>query len=264
MKKKMKIMKKKMKKKIKKTNRIINTFVIIVIAIYGSVLPVYAALIGGEGGFYYSINRDETATVEEYHGSAEDIVIPSEVFSNAVTAIADNTFSRNNTIKSVVIPNTVTSLGEYAFFGCSSLERAVVPTSITDINAATFYNCTNLREVTIPASVTKIAANAFYGCENLTIKGDRNTAAEAYALEHGYSFEDLHPRLLGDIDGDSAVTSGDALSVLRMSAALEDCSAETLPIADIDGDETITSGDAIEVLRYSASLPANERIGQPL
>lgn len=234
------------------------------------VLPANAALIGGDGGFYYNLKSDNTATLEEYHGSDEDVVIPSDIYSYAVAAIAENTFSNNTTIRSVVIPDSVTTVGAYAFYGCSSFQSATIPSSVTVIKAATFYGDENLTEVLIPASVTQIAANAFNGCDNLTIKGETGSYAETYADEHGIYFESTgEPEppitpISGDIDSDGNVTSADALSVLRMSASLEEYAPDIIPLADVDGDASITSADALEILRFSASLTANERIGQPV
>lgn len=234
------------------------------------ILPANAALIGGDGGFYYNLKSDNTATLEEYHGTDTDVVIPNEIYSYAVVEIAENTFSNNTAIKSVVIPDSIKTVGAYAFYGCTSLESATIPSSVTAIKAATFYGCANLIEITIPASVEKIAANAFNGCENLTIKAETGSYAETYANEHGITFESTNAseppvqQILGDIDGDGNVTSADALSVLRMSASLEEYTPDIIPLADVDGDENITSADALDILRFSASLSANERIGQPL
>ena len=231
------------------------------------ILPANAALIGGDGGFYYNLKSDNTATLEEYHGTDTNVVIPNEIYSYAVVEIAENTFSNNTAIKSVVIPDTINTVGAYAFYGCTSLESATIPSSVTAIKAATFYGCANLTEITIPASVTKIAANAFSGCENLTIKAEPGSYAETYANERGIALasnDEPEHRILGDIDGDGNVTSADALSVLRMSASLEDYTPDIIPLADVDGDENITSADALDILRFSASLSANERIGQPI
>ena len=254
-------------KKILKPTAICAAAVVLVCTL---VFSASAALIGGDGGFYYNIKSDNTATLQEYHGTDTDVVIPSVIYSYTVVEIAENTFSNNATIKSVVIPDSVKTVGAYSFYGCTSLELATIPSSVTAIKAATFYGCINLHEITIPASVEIIAANAFNGCENLTIKAETGSYAETYANEHGITFEStnapeplLQP-ILGDIDGDGNVTSADALSVLRMSASLEEYTPDIIPLADIDGDENITSADALDILRFSASLSANERIGQPI
>ena len=235
-------------------------------------LSAQAALIGGDGGFYYNLKSDKTATLEEYHGSNENITIPSMIYSYTVNTIAENTFSNNTIIKTVVIPESVTTIGAYSFYGCTNLESATIPSSVTSIKAATFYGSTNLTEVIIPASVTQIAANAFNECENLTIIGESGSYAETYAQEHGINFvsTSVSPEspkkitIFGDVDGDERITSADSLFVLRMSVGLEAYTDETIVMVDTDDDNRITSADALELLRYSVGLSANERIGKPI
>ena len=234
-------------------------------------LSAQAALIGGDGGFYYNLKSDKTATLEEYHGSNENITIPSEIYSYTVNTIAENTFSNNTTIKSVVIPDSITTIGAYSFYGCTNLESATIPSSVTSIKAATFYGSTNLTEVIIPASVTQIAANAFIGCDNLTIKAETGSYAETYANENGITFIDPNapepPKtysLVGDADCDGDITSADALYVLRMSVQLEYYAEEDIPYFDVDADNKITSADSLDILRFSVQLSNNERIGKPL
>ena len=62
------------------------------------------------------------------------------------------------------------------------------------------------------------------------------------------------PSLLGDIDGDKEVTSGDAILALRYAAGLEDPTEERKIAADVDRDGSLTAGDAILILRYAAGL----------
>ena len=235
------------------------------------ILPANAALIGGDGGFYYNLKSDNTAILEEYHGTDTNVVIPSEIYSYSVVEIAENTFSNNTTIKSVVIPGSITNIGAYSFYGCTSLESATISSSVTSIKAATFYGCGNLTEVIIPASVTQIAANAFIGCDNLTIKSETGSYAETYANENGITFVDPNapeqPKtylLVGDADCDGDITSADALYVLRMSVQLEYYAEEDIPYFDVDADNKITSADSLDILRFSVQLSNNERIGKPL
>ena len=63
------------------------------ICLFSLSMPASAALIGGDGGFYFSLKSNRTATLEEYHGNSSDIAIPSSIYSYAVTSRAENTFS---------------------------------------------------------------------------------------------------------------------------------------------------------------------------
>lgn len=239
---------------------IITASILLIVSMFAAV-TASAALIGGDGGFYYNLHDNKTATLAEYHGTSEDVNIPGEVYSYTVTEIAENTFSNNTKIRSVRVPETVTAIGAYAFFGCKSLETAVIPSSVEKIGAATFYNCESLTMAAVPPSVTSIAANAFTGCpDGLTIIGIKGSYAEEYAHEHGYNFEGS--AIYGDADFDGVVSSTDALFVLRVSVGLAECTPDLVPVLDIDGDGMLLSTDALELLRYSVDLPANERIGK--
>lgn len=68
--------------------------------------------------------------------------------------------------------------------------------------------------------------------------------------------------MYGDADRDEAITSGDALIVLRRSANLITLENDIEQISDVDNDSFVTSSDALQILRFSAGLPANGRIGQ--
>lgn len=170
----------------------ISAVLVLAIFVVGFSLPASAALIGGGEGFYYKLNTNKTASLEEYHGSGGDVVIPSSVMSYTVVTVAENTFSNNTSIKSATIPNTVKTIGAYSFYGCSALESVTISNSASAIKAATFYNCKSLKTAYIPSSVTSIARNAFIGCDELTIIGQKGSAAETYALEQGINFMDIN------------------------------------------------------------------------
>ena len=66
-----------------------------------------------ENGFAYTVTGDE-ATITGYTGSAENIVIPSELGGKPVTAIADKAFYEYKTLN-IYIPKTIKTIGEDAF-----------------------------------------------------------------------------------------------------------------------------------------------------
>ena len=136
-----------------------------------------------ENGFEYTVTGDE-ATIAGYTGSAESLVIPSELGGKPVTAIGEKAFYQNKTITSVKIPEGVTSIGKQAFFVCSSLKEVRIPEGVTSIGNSAFAQ-TNLTEVEIPKSVKNIEQYAFNGCNNLeevTIPGGvQSTGDHAFA-----------------------------------------------------------------------------------
>ena len=59
-------------------------------------------------------------------------------------------------------------------------------------------------------------------------------------------------RLLGDVDGDGKVTTGDGAVLLRSAAELETLSAAAAASADVNGDGAADTSDAVRILQYAA------------
>ena len=70
-------------------------------------------------GFVYTVTGDE-ATITGYTGSAESLVIPSELGGKPVTAIADKAFEGYKNIVNIYIPKTIKAIGEDAFQNATS------------------------------------------------------------------------------------------------------------------------------------------------
>ena len=82
--------------------------------------------------------------------------------------------------------------------------------------------------------------------EAVTILGPRNAAEDIYTSLN-----------IGDLDNDGAITSSDALNILRLSVGLDNSTPEKQTLADIDEDGAVSSSDALDVIRYSVALPSN-------
>ncbi len=119
--------------------------------------------------------------IDSFADNSENIIIPSVINGQKVVALGENVFSDRRNLKSVIIPEGVVSIGYSTFYNCPNLESVTLPDSLQTIGTAAFTGCTALDELTIPKNVNKIEKNAFMGCVNLTIKGYKNTTAQAYA-----------------------------------------------------------------------------------
>jgi len=127
-------------------------------------------------------------TITGYTGSYTEVVIPSVINGETVTAIGDYAFHNNGNITSVVIPDTVTTISNYAFDNCYMLETIKIPNSVTTIGKYAFrwtavksielpskltyisesmLNQTQLEYIKIPSGVIYIDQFAFYSCGNL-------------------------------------------------------------------------------------------------
>lgn len=99
-----------------------------------------------------------------------------------------------------VIPNTVTTIGMHSFRESYKLSDLVIPDSVTVICPYAFYDCTSLLNITIPRTVITMEwcglGLLFYKSggakmKGFVMKGYVGTAAEAYAIEEGLTFEDI-------------------------------------------------------------------------
>ena len=111
---------------------------------------------------------DGGAVITKYSGSAEEVVIPSELGGVPVTELGYYAFEAKWDLKSVTIPDTVTSIGEFCFSDCSSLVSVELPESLTFLDRGAFAACTSLPELYVPASVNVIHEEAFTGCVSMT------------------------------------------------------------------------------------------------
>lgn len=119
--------------------------------------------------FSFNLNNDgKSYTVTSYTGTKSTVNIPEKYKKLPVTAIGDEAFAANKTMKKVVIPDSVTAINYKAFSGCSNLEDIEFSKNITTIEAGTFENCVNLYAITIPEGVTAIFDGAFLGCTALS------------------------------------------------------------------------------------------------
>ncbi len=103
--------------------------------------------------------------ITKYIGKDSEVVIPSEIAGETITAIGDNAFANCDFITSITLPNTITSIGESAFFYCQ-ISEINLPEGLLSIGYGAFSS-TRLTNVEIPASVTSIAYDSFSFCDEL-------------------------------------------------------------------------------------------------
>ena len=115
-----------------------------------------------------------------------------------VEKIGDVAFSEAG-ISSVRIPNTVKELGVAAFNYCQNLSSVTIGSGISSISDYAFFWCAKLKSITIPKTVTNIGNYALgyvvdeeQGVEttmkDFEIRGEKSSAAEKYAKDHGFKF----------------------------------------------------------------------------
>ena len=208
--------------------------------------------------------------------------LTSVTIPDSVTAIERLAFQGCSGLTEIRLPDGVTSIGNYAFYGCSGLTAFTVPESVTDIGQNAFAFCGKLAEITIPAGVKTIGPCVFIDCTDLktitllnpdceidyseytrmvpkttVIRGYEGSTAQTYADFFGQTFEPISASapLIGDPDGDGAVTNKDAQMVLvayteSLGTGKVDLPEDALKAADVNGDGKVGVDDAQYILIY--------------
>lgn len=182
----------------------------------------------------------------------DDLTIEPEAFRYAVVndidldaksigayAFADNEALENVNVNTPFIDNS-------AFSNCPELKK-ITAVYTTKIGSGVFENDTNLQKVTL-GEIESVPEDTFKNCPN-SIEVEYIKAEDIKPIEH-ISTEVR----AGDVDYDDAITSSDALSVLRNSVGLDEFTDEQKEIGDMDKDSKITSSDALVILRKSVGL----------
>ena len=119
-----------------------------------------------------------------------------------VTEIKEDAFAQCVKLKDISLGGGLTKIGDGAFYHCESLSDLTLPASLKTLDAYAMVGCTRLKSVIIPSSVTDIRDKAlgyddhppepeddYTKIEGFIIKGEKSSAAQAYANDNGFSFE---------------------------------------------------------------------------
>lgn len=174
--------------------KLLLTFLMVALVAFALCITAFAAdYQDPTSKLWYSLNAsNQTAALttsnatqdfKNEDGSLGDIVIPSTItvgdVTYTVTTIdshafsgAQNSWGKNQTIKSVVIPASVTSIGGHAFRECKSLESVTIYSKSENgitLSNAEFYYCTSLKSVNMENSdINDFTQYTFCGCSSLT------------------------------------------------------------------------------------------------
>ncbi len=112
-------------------------------------------------------------------------------------------------LKSVKLPQKLKNITE-SFINCPNVENVKVPYDVTESVYSSFKNCENLKEVIFSGPTklvydsfidcpslesvylimtTEITEGCFTGCPNLVLHVEKDSPAEAYAIEHEIDYD---------------------------------------------------------------------------
>ncbi len=192
-------------------------FLIMVISIFPPV-PLSVSAATNSNDFWFE-GLVDGIMISGYKSDDSNVIIPTTIWDAPVTTIGQSAFYDCTVIRSVTMPDTVEYIGAYAFYGCKNLSSINISPSVTFIGSCAFGN-NDLKEITIPSSVKTIEEYAFgYSgeeapekIEDFIIRGYKNTAAETYANDNGFTFVALGAVDASDYeyiinDGEVTITS---------------------------------------------------------
>ena len=151
---------------------------------------------------------------------AKNLII--DTIPNGVTSIGEGAFSYCMSMQKMTIPGSVLSIGSYAFQSSEHLTSIIFENGVQSLENSVFSYCKRLSSVTIPDSMKKLGALAFSACDSLksitipssvttfgglifletpiTVRGEENSAIQAYAINNSYPFISV------DLRRDAAIT----------------------------------------------------------
>lgn len=132
-------------------------------------ITVYAKWIPVDSTTYFVRSGSTITELTALGKQASTITLPDKLGGVTITAIADELFKDNKSVKSVTFPSgsSYESVGKYAFSGCTNLTEIKFINGINSIGEGAFSGCTALKNIQLPTAITEISKNMFAGCTSL-------------------------------------------------------------------------------------------------
>lgn len=139
-------------------------------------------------GLLYSLRRDGFHIVSEIV-CQEERELPEMRLGIPVTAVEENAFLENHTLRILKIPAGIRQVGNMAFYRCSMLEQIIMEEGVQKLGSFAFAGCESLNTVYVPESLTYFSADTFEGVSPwITVWGSRGCTAEQILQEQGFNF----------------------------------------------------------------------------
>lgn len=116
--------------------------------------------------FAYTTENGEV-TINDYTGTREHVLIPSEIGGFPVTALADKAFYEKH-VTTVVVPDSVTEIGDLCFSGDNYLVSLTLPDGLAELSYGALESCYSLMDFELPKGLKTIGAGALQSIFYLT------------------------------------------------------------------------------------------------
>ena len=167
------------------------------------------------------------------------------------------------------ISGGVTSIGDYAFYNCQNIKSITIPDIITNIGESAFVYCDNLTAIYYSGTEEQwshiaisdyndslLNATVYFNKTGPSVVQPTNPLPDPPSTgdNDATQTKPVVPGVLGDVDGDGAVTIMDATAIQLHIAQLEIIPEDKLACADTDGDGSVTIMDATQIQLFIAQL----------
>ena len=116
-----------------------------------SAFPVFSSAAEtavSEFSLTYENNSNEIC-ITGCDGSADSVVIPSQIEGLPVTSVAEGAFEGNEDIVSCTVPDSVKEIGDKAFRACPQLDNVTIGSGVSDIGEYAFTACPSLTNIDV-------------------------------------------------------------------------------------------------------------------
>ena len=109
-------------------------------------------------GFYLKTNSvTKTASLVQYDGFEENIVVPSKIDDYTINELGKNAFYFGEaysgvSVKSVNLPDTIEIIGNWTFASLKSISAIKIPKNVKSVGIGAFSNLVNVKEISVDSS----------------------------------------------------------------------------------------------------------------
>ena len=114
--------------------------------------------------FIYPYYDEGSIEIVGYDGIESTFIIPDEIESLPLLAIADEAFRGDDDIEEVILEGNVRSIGYQSFYSCENLTTVTFCDSLETISEEAFGYCFHLKDFNLPENVYFIGKAQYRTC----------------------------------------------------------------------------------------------------
>ena len=248
----------------------LTVFLLIIVLCAASALTVNAETIYILDGYSYSIQDENSITLENWNTDiSPTLTLPDTLLNRQFVSIANWAFENNTDLTGLDLSGAahLQQIGYESFIGCSAIKTdLVLPESLTGLNQRAFCYCSSIPTVSIQGDVKVIPVECFYGCSSLltVILPDDLKSIQSWAFGDCTKLAYVEiPRSVTNISDTAFANDTDLmLGVWYGSVGYTYAKAHSMPyilldglmLGDVNGDSCTSILDVTDIQRHLANI----------